>query len=64
MTLSGFFYGLGDLIQSTFGLLEADMVGNKFNYACIALGFVGLFIWLNKQRKFNAAAESDPNKMK
>lgn len=64
MTLSGFFYGLGDFLGMTFRLLEADMIGNIFNYACIALGFVGLFIWLNMQRKFNAAAESDPNKLK
>ncbi len=41
-----------------------DNVGNVFNYSCIVLGFVGLFIWLNKQRKYNEEAESNPNQLK
>jgi hypothetical protein len=40
-----------------------DNVGNIFNYSCIVLGFVGLFYWLNLQRKFDAAAKNDPNKL-
>lgn len=64
MTLSGFFYGIADFMQMTFRLLEADMIGNIFNYACIALGFVGLFIWLNMQKKYNVAAESNPDQLK
>ncbi len=64
MTLSGFFYGLADFIQMTFRLLEADMIGNIFNYSCIVLGFVGLFIWLNMQKKYNAAAENNPDQLK
>jgi hypothetical protein len=41
-----------------------DNVGNVFNYSCIVLGFVGLFIWLNKQRKFNEQAKNNPNQLK
>ena len=41
-----------------------DTVGNVFNYSCIVLGLVGLFIWLNKQRKYNQEAESNPNQLK
>ena len=41
-----------------------DNVGNVFNYSCIVLGFVGLFIWLNKQRKFNEEAKNNPNQLK
>ncbi len=64
MTLSGFFYGLADFMQMAFRPLEADMIGNLFNYSCIALGFVGLFIWLNIQNKSNKAAANDPNGIK
>jgi hypothetical protein len=41
-----------------------DNIGNVFNYSCIVLGFVGLFIWLNKQRKFNEQAKNNPNQLK
>jgi tellurite resistance protein TehA-like permease len=41
-----------------------DNVGNVFNYSCIVLGFVGLFIWLNKQRKFNEEAKNNTNQLK
>ncbi len=64
MTLSGIFYGIADFMQMTFRLLEADMIGNIFNYSVIVLGFVGLFIWLNMQKKYNAAAESNPDQIK
>lgn len=40
-----------------------DNIGNIFNYSCIVLGFVGLFYWLNLQRKFNEQAKNDPNKL-
>jgi hypothetical protein len=51
-------------MQLPFTFLQADMIGNIFNYSCVVLGFVGLFLWLNMQRKFNADAESDPRKLK
>ena len=64
MTLSNIFWGIGDLLQATFVLLQENMVGNKFNYAVIALGFIGLFYWLNWQKKFNDRAKNDPNQLK
>ncbi len=60
MTLTDFFWGLGDIFLWTFQIFE--IIGNSFNYLVIALaGFGGLFYWLNMQKKFNAAAEKDPN---
>lgn len=51
-------------MQMTFKLLQADAIGNMFNYACIVLGFGGMLYWLNLQRKFNEQAENDPNQLK
>lgn len=53
---------IGDLFYDTAGIFY-DNIGNIFNYSCIVLGFVGLFYWLNLQRKFDAAAKNDPNKL-
>ncbi len=64
MSLSEIFWGIGDLLQATFVMLQQDMIGDMFNYAVIALGFVGLFYWLNWQRKFNEQAKNDPNQLK
>jgi hypothetical protein len=65
MTLDGFFRGLGDVLQWTFNILENDMPTTFLvNTGAVLLGFVGLFYWLNLQRKFNAQAEKDPNKLK
>ncbi len=57
MTLSGFFNGLGDIFLWTFQIFE--MIGNSFNYLLIVLGFVGLFYWLNLQKKMSAKAKRD-----
>ncbi|TNE97404.1 MAG: hypothetical protein EP322_06755 [Bacteroidetes bacterium] len=62
--MSEIFWGIGELLESTFVLLQQDMIGDMFNYAVIALGFVGLFYWLNWQRKFNEQAKNDPNQLK
>jgi hypothetical protein len=62
MTLLEFFNGLGDIFLWTFQMFE--MIGNSFNYTLIVLGFVGLFIWLNKQRKYNQEAENNPDQLK
>lgn len=64
MTLTDIFWGIGDFMTWTFQLLQADMIGDGFNIACICLGFGGLFYWLNLQRKFNEKAENDPNQLK
>jgi hypothetical protein len=55
--------GLGDCILWTTELLFEN-IGNLFNNAMIILGFIGLFYWLNLQRKFNQEAESNPNQIK
>jgi hypothetical protein len=62
MSPTTLFHAIGDFLTWTFGIFE--FIGNSFNYAVILLGFVGLFYWLNLQRKFNAQAENDPNKLK
>lgn len=62
MSSTDIFWGIGDLMTWTFGIFE--VIGNSFNYALLALGFVGLFYWLNWQRKFNQQAESNPDQLK
>lgn len=57
------FEGLGDFILWTTEMIFEN-VGNMFNTACIILGFVGLFYWLNIQRKFNNEALNNPNQLK
>lgn len=64
MTFSEIFWGIGDLFTWLLHYLQADIIGNMFNNALIALGFIGFGIWMNKQRKFNKAAESNPDQLK
>lgn len=59
--MNNFWYSLGDLLN---GAWFYDNIGNIFNYSCIILGFVGLFYWLNLQKKFNDKAANDPNQIK
>ena len=63
MSSKEIFESLGDFILWTTQIIYEN-IGNVFNYAAIVLGFVGLFYWLNYQRKFNAQAENDPNQIK
>ena len=64
MTFSEFFWGLGDLFTWLLQALQGDMIGNSFNTILLVLGFVGFGIWMNKQRKFNNAAKSNPDQLK
>ncbi|TNF47916.1 MAG: hypothetical protein EP305_06660 [Bacteroidetes bacterium] len=57
MGSSSVFYAIGDLLTWTFGIFE--MIGNTFNYSLIVLGFIGLFYWLNLQKKFNDKAKNE-----
>lgn len=57
------FEWLGDLILASTTVVF-DNIGNLFNNAAIILGFIGLFYWLNLQRKYNQEAENDPNQIK
>lgn len=61
MGSSTVFYAIGDLFQWIFQLFQ--YIGDIANYSFIILGFIGLFYWLNLQKKFNAAAAKDPNKL-
>lgn len=60
--MNDFVYWLGDVFYAIFGLFEK--LGNLPNDAFIVLGFVGLFIWLNMQKKFNAEAKQNPSQLK
>lgn len=55
--------GLGDFILWTTAILFEN-IGNLFNNGAIVLGFIGLFYWLNVQKKFNQAAKNNPNQLK
>lgn len=53
-----FFYAFGDFFMWLFeNTLEP--LGNLPNDAAILLGFVGLFIWLRMQGRFNAEAKAN-----
>lgn len=62
MSSTTVFNAIGDFCYDT-AFIFYDNVGNIFNYSCIVLGFVGLFYWLNLQRKFDNQAKNDPNKL-
>ncbi len=62
MSSTPFFEAIGAIFQ--FGFKFYDWVGDKLNYSFILLGFFGLFYWLNTQRKFNNAAENNPDTLK
>lgn len=57
MTFTDLMYATGDFLESTFTILPE--IGNSFNYAVIALGFVGLAYWLIYQSKMTKKAEKD-----
>jgi hypothetical protein len=63
MSSKEIFEGLGDLILWSTEIIFEN-VGNMFNTAVILLGFVGLFFWLNTQRKFNEKASNNPDQLK
>jgi hypothetical protein len=63
MSSKEIFETIGDAILWTTEVIFEN-VGNGFNNAMLVLGFVGLFYWLNYQRKFNARAKNDPNQIK
>ena len=54
-------WSIGYGLQSFLGMIY-DNIGNIFNYSCIVLGFIGLFYWLNLQRKFNLVEFKDKEK--
>lgn len=62
MNSNAIFGYIGDFL--TWVLSIFDSIGNIFNFACIVLGFIGLFYWLNLQRKFNAEAANNADQIK
>ncbi len=62
MKSSGVFYNIG-YYTDLFLAAIYDNIGNVFNYACIVLGFIGLFYWLNFQKKDTERAKKDPNRI-
>ena len=57
MTLNGIFRGIGSFMQWGFNIMEnEEPVTMIMNYGFICLGFVGLFYWLNLQKKMTAKA--------
>lgn len=55
--MTDFIYWLGEAFYSFFDAFEK--LGNTPNYIFVAVGFAGLFIWLNMQRKYNQKAEKE-----
>lgn len=63
MSSTKVFEAIDDFLQSTM-FVAYDNIGNFLNYSLIVLGFVGLFYWLNWQKKFNEQAKNNPNQIK
>ena len=56
--MNDFIYALGDIFYWLFeNTLEP--LGNMPNDAFLLLGFVGLFVWLKMQKKFNEEAKAN-----
>ncbi len=53
---------IGDFLVWSFGGLE--FLRNLPNMIFLALGFVGLIIWLRMQSKYNKEAANNPNQIK
>ncbi|NVK66355.1 MAG: hypothetical protein HWE22_17310 [Flavobacteriales bacterium] len=65
MSSSDFFWGLGNFIETILTPLDADWgITSLMNTGILLLGFVGLGVWLTKQKKFNDAAKADENQLK
>lgn len=62
MSSTDVFYKIDDICQ--YFLSFYDWVGNKANYLFLILGFVGFFMWMNFQRKFNDKAKNTPGQIK
>ncbi len=63
MSSSTIFYAIGDFMTN-YAFLPFEWVGNIFNYALVVFGFVGLFYWLNMQKKYNQEAENNADQIK
>ena len=64
MTLTSFFWGLGDILTAMISVLQGDIIGNMANYFFILLISFGLLRWLFWQKKLNTQAAADDNQLK
>jgi hypothetical protein len=65
MSSTDIFWGIGNFLETILTPLDADWgLTALMNTSILILGFVGLGVWLMKQKKFNDAADSDPNQLK
>lgn len=66
MTLTDFFWGLGDAGEAVLGFFydEDGIFTFAFNTTVVLGGFFGLFYWLRLQKKFNNQAKDNPNQLK
>lgn len=65
MSSTDFFWGLGDLLETVLMPLDADWgITAILNTIIPVGGFIGLFYWLNLQRKFNQQAENNADQLK
>lgn len=52
------FYDLAHTVEWSFETF-LEPLGNSFNYCVIVLGFIGLFLWLNLQKKYTKKAKKN-----
>jgi len=52
--MTEFLYGFGHWCQKAFKIMP--MIGNKYNFFMIVVGFIALFIWLSVQSKYTKEA--------
>jgi hypothetical protein len=57
MSINKLVYATGDLIQWSFGILEA--LENKFNWAIIGVMSIMAIIWIKKMADFNREAKEN-----
>lgn len=55
MNLQTLLYPLAEITETSFDILLVPM-SNLVNWACIALAFVGIFMWMSLQAKYNKQA--------
>ncbi|MEJ6796766.1 MAG: hypothetical protein QNK63_08645 [Flavobacteriales bacterium] len=58
MNLNSILRGIGELLTWTFDTVLVPL-GHLPNYAFIAVGVFGLFLWLSMQQKYNKKAKSN-----
>ena len=65
MSSTDIFWAIGDAAQWALAGLQNDApITSIMNTGVLLLGFVGLFIWLSKQSKFNAKAAANADQLK